>query len=283
MSCTVVQLPRLALFVAVIASTLALAAPARAADVGAAGPTFGAGASAPTGQKPQSKLWFNDGSWWGILYNDQPATPRYEIYRDVNGTWTPTDISVDTRRNVWVDALWDGTNLNLVSAGDATSTLGVRYSRFTYNAGTKTYTRDVGPVALTTYGVEAAVLDRDGTGRLWATWTHDSDPANALTVVDNQVEVAHSTAPDGSTWSAPVQLPGSPLITGDDISAIVRYAGHIGVMYSDQNLWNFTFVSRADMPCGPSLTGHVMSIVCERKTEVSTSRSVSSSWLRRIG
>jgi hypothetical protein len=26
-----------------------------------------------------------------------------------------------------------------------------------------------------------------------------------------------------------------------------------------------------------------MSIVCERKTEVSTSRSVSSSWLRRIG
>jgi hypothetical protein len=37
------------------------------------------------------------------------------------------------------------------------------------------------------------------------------------------------------------------------------------------------------MPSAPSLTGHVMSIVCERKTDVSTSRSVSSSWLRRIG
>src|SRR5512133_2179870 len=28
------------------------------------------GVSAPTGEKPESKLWFNDGIWWGSLYHD---------------------------------------------------------------------------------------------------------------------------------------------------------------------------------------------------------------------
>ena len=246
MSCTVVQLPRLALLVAVIASTLALAAPARAADVGIAGPTFGAGATAPTGQKPQSKLWFNDGSWWGILYNR--TLSRYEIFHNVGGTWTATGAVVDTRPDVYTDALWDGTHLNIVSAGDATTALGVEYSRFAYNTATHKYTRDIDPVPLTTYGVEAAVLDRDGTGQLWATWTHDSQPDPlALTVVDTQVEVAHSTTSDG-TWTAPFVLPiaNAQAVTGDDISAVVRYAGHIGVMYSNQSDMTFTFASHAD-------------------------------------
>ena len=44
-----------------------------------------------------------------------------------------------------------------------------------------------------------------------------------------------------------------------------------------------TLARRADSPSGPSFTGQVRSIVCERKTDVSTSRRVSSSWLRRIG
>src|SRR5919197_4394442 len=42
------------------------------------------GASAPTGQKPQSKLWFNDGSWWGVLYNSAGTIASgkgWHIYR----------------------------------------------------------------------------------------------------------------------------------------------------------------------------------------------------------
>ena len=27
------------------------------------------GVSAPTGEKPQSKLWYADGSWWGALFS----------------------------------------------------------------------------------------------------------------------------------------------------------------------------------------------------------------------
>ena len=37
------------------------------------------------------------------------------------------------------------------------------------------------------------------------------------------------------------------------------------------------------MPSGPSAIGHVMSSVCARKISSWTMRSVSSSWLRRIG
>ncbi len=31
----------------------------------------------PTGEKPESKLWWNDGSWWGSLCN--PTAHRYHI------------------------------------------------------------------------------------------------------------------------------------------------------------------------------------------------------------
>jgi len=226
---------------ALAALCLMLPTPAGAASTGTAGPTF-TGASAPTGQKPQSKLWFNDGTWWAILYDE--AAARYEIFRDAAGDWTPTGAVVDTRHNMYVDALWDGAHLNVLSAGFSS---GVRFSRFTYDAAGKSYTRDVDPVTLTGYGVEAAVLDRDATGELWATWTHDSDPSNALTVVDTQVEVAH-TLGDDATWSAPAALPvaNAQAVTGDDISAVVHYAGHIGVMYSNQSDWTFTFASHAD-------------------------------------
>jgi hypothetical protein len=243
MHCTVVQIRRATLALAVVASTLALAAPAWAADVGVAGPGFSP-TGAPSGQKPQSKLWFNDGVWWGVLYN--ASAGGFQIYRDVDGTWTATGTSVDSRDNVWIDALWDGTHLSTLSAGD-TSTAGVQYRRFTYDQATQSYTRDIQPVSLTGYGVEAAVLDRDGAGRLWATWTHDANPDPAdLTAVDTDVEVAHAAIGDDASWSVPVVLPGSTKVTGDDISAIVRYAGHVGVMYSDQNLWNFTWITHAD-------------------------------------
>src|SRR4051812_20051159 len=227
-----VRLPRLALAATLLSLALVPAAPAQAATTGDAGPSF-LGATAPTGEKPQSKLWFNDGAWWGILFRS--STSSYEIFRDEAGTWTPTGTVVDTRHSVYPDAQWDGAHLNVVSAG-MSATLGVRYSRFAYDTATQRYTRDIDPVSLTTFGVETAVLDRDGAGTLWVTYTHDQ-----------QVWVAHSTTGDG-TWSDPFVLPGSATVTLDDISAIVRYAGHIGVMYSDQNpsTWAYTFASHAD-------------------------------------
>ena len=51
----------------------------------------------PTAEKPESKLWWNDGRWWGILYNDPAGA--YHIYRLNWGTqeWEDTGVFVDNR------------------------------------------------------------------------------------------------------------------------------------------------------------------------------------------
>ena len=51
----------------------------------------------PTGEKPESKLWFNDGVWWGSLFNTTTST--YHIYRFNASTqsWTDTGTQLDNR------------------------------------------------------------------------------------------------------------------------------------------------------------------------------------------
>ena len=69
--------------------------------------SFGSTISAPTESKPESKLWFNDGVWWGVLFNT--SSRAYDIYR-LNLTtqaWTDTGTAVDDRPQSIADALWD--------------------------------------------------------------------------------------------------------------------------------------------------------------------------------
>ena len=71
--------------------------------------------STPTGEKPQSKLWFNDESWWGYLW--YPPAAEYRIYRfDLpTHTWVNTGTAVDERTSSKADVLWDGQHLYVVS------------------------------------------------------------------------------------------------------------------------------------------------------------------------
>ena len=48
-----------------------------------------------TGEKPQSKLWWNDGFWWGSLWD--PDGETYRIYRfDIaTQSWTSTGTAID--------------------------------------------------------------------------------------------------------------------------------------------------------------------------------------------
>ena len=202
------------------------AAPVRA-DVGTAGSLYtgkGGTATAPTGEKPQAKTWFHDGAWWAVMYNT--ATGSFEIYKRIDGAWSTTGTVVDARDGSWQDVLWDGNHLQVVSAGNRATNTGsaVRYSRFGYDSSTQRYVVEIPQVSLTNYGVEVAVLDRDSTGAIWITYTHGS-----------QVYVTHSTT-DQSTWVTPYVMPvGNPAnVSADDISSIVSFNGHIGVMWSYQ-------------------------------------------------
>ena len=71
------------------------------------GSTSGAG-NAATGEKPESKLWWNDGSWWASMLH--PASQTYHIYRldRSSQTWADTGTPIDNRPKSRSDALWAG-------------------------------------------------------------------------------------------------------------------------------------------------------------------------------
>jgi hypothetical protein len=201
-------------------------------------------ASAPTGQKPQSKLWYNDGLWWGVLYNRSAA--RFEIYRFdwTAQSWSTTGTQVDLRHRSSADALWTGTQLYVAAnmTPGVTGDQNVYLTRYSYDLSTKTYSIDTGfPIVLWSRAVEAVVIDRDTTGTIWATFTdvNTSGGRNAY--------VTHSTAND-TAWVTPYVLPatGASNLKSDDISTMVAYNGKIGVLWSNQNDNSVYFASHVD-------------------------------------
>lgn len=215
---------------------------AHAANVGHRDFTFTASEVVkPSGQKPQSKLWFNDGIWWGSLFKPSAAgdpANEYRIFQfDPAGqSWADTGTPLDARNSSEADTLWDGTHLYVASSSDLT-TGGVLILRLSYNPATKTYSRDPGfPVTVASGAMEAVVLDKDTTGRLWITYTQG-----------NTVFVAHTDGSDDA-WGAPYALPfaNAANLDPDDISAVVSYDGKIGVMWSNQTDDAMYFASHAD-------------------------------------
>ena len=202
------------------------------------------GVTAPTGQKPQSKLWFNDGLWWGSLYNR--STRRYEIYRFdwAADSWSSTGTAIDTRSKSSADALWDGTRLYLVSAvtpGSSGDT-NIKVYRYSYNSGAKTYSLDSGfPVNVISRSIETVVMDKDSQGILWITYTY-TNSSNGRSVF-----VSHTTT-DDRTWVTPYVLPttGANTLKSDDISTLVSYNGKLGVLWSNQNENSVYFAYHVD-------------------------------------
>lgn len=215
-----------------------------AGDVGYKDFAYGSGTSAPTGQKPQSKLWYNDGLWWGVLYNK--FSGHFEIYRFdwAGNSWSSTGTMVDDRRRSSADALWDGSHLYTVSAippgisEDPT----IRVMRFSYNPTTRVYSLDTGfPVVLARTSIETVVMDKDTTGMVWVTYTDTNNSGG------RQVLITHTTTND-LTWVQPyvLQSVGAANLTSDDISTLVAYNGNIGVMWSNQNDDSVYFATHKD-------------------------------------
>jgi hypothetical protein len=231
---------RAALAGALTAAALALAAPSAGA-VGFQDFSY-AGVIAPTADKPQSKIWVNDGIWWASLWN--AGAVRHEIYRLdwASQTWSSTGVAIDARRTSTGDTLWDGTHLYVASSGPSAgiASQSARIYRFSYDPASQSYALDAGfPVTVSAGGMEAVVLAKDTTGMLWVTFTQN-----------NQAFTAHSTI-DDAHWSAPAVLPfpQASALAPDDIAAVVPFDGKIGVMWSDQGdplVETFQFATHAD-------------------------------------
>ncbi|MEU2171361.1 hypothetical protein ACH47V_07645 [Micromonospora chersina] len=211
-----------------------LATPARAAagDIGYVGPSTAGDGSAATGEKPESKLWWNDGAWWAVLFHTGSQTHHiFRLDRSIE-QWVDTGTVVDNRPKTRSDVLWDGTRLYVSSHVRASSSSGAasgnpaRLYRFSYDAATKTYSRDTGfPAQITNYSSETLTIDKDSVGVLWATWTQGS-----------KVYVNNTTGGD-AVWGTPFVLPvtAATALSSDDISSVVSFGGtRTGVMWSNQ-------------------------------------------------
>lgn len=220
-------------------------APARAdtGDIGYEGPSFTGVTNPPTSSKPQSKLWHANGSWWAVMYH--AASSTWHIFRldRSSETWVDTGVRVDDRPQTLSDALADGNTLYIASHWVTVSSPGSvktsisgrpsRLYRYTYSPTTNTYTLNTGfPVAINNYSSEALTIDKDSTGRLWASWTQVSGSKAAGYTA--KVYVSHTEGSD-STWASPTTFPGAGDVAPDDISAVVAFAGRrVGVMWSNQ-------------------------------------------------
>lgn len=211
---------------------------------------YGTSASAPTADKPQSKLWLHDGRWWGVLFNR--ATGRFEIYgfnrasQDTNA-WTTTGTVVDVRRRTQSDVRMSGSKLYVVThlkAGATDANTAMTLRRFEYTPGstpgTGTYTLESSR-NVSSRAVESATVDRDSTGKLWITWTDDT------TSNGRSVFVTHTVASD-TDFVTPYVLPAANAdnLGADDISTLVASGGKIGVLYSNQTTSQLQFATHAD-------------------------------------
>jgi hypothetical protein len=184
----------------------------------------------PTAAKTQSKLWFNDGAWWGILFDGSSEEHHIYRYDDTKDAWSDTGTLVDARNTFRADALWDGPHLYVVGAGTEASLEkdSARFLRYSYNPSTEHYSLDEGfPVTIAKGGSEAVSIAKDTTDKLWATYAQGDDLL--------RVYVTHTLKGDDSRWVEPFVPPlEGTTVDADDVSAIVAFDSQIGLMWSNQ-------------------------------------------------
>ncbi|OUM40217.1 CBM96 family carbohydrate-binding protein [Arthrobacter sedimenti] len=223
-----------ALLLALGALVVPVAASAAEGDVGVEGPSH-TGTGTPTGSKrATSSLWFNDGLWWGNLWDT--ASADFHIFRfdTATSSWADTGVATDPRASTHHDVLWDGSTLYVASyrfLGDglpAEPGFPTTMRRYSYNATSKTYTL-LSSTQINNSRVEILTIDKDSTGRVWATWQQGS-----------QIYL-NVTGTDGKTWGTPFPHPASLSPEGlsnvsvDDTSAVIAFDGNkVGVMWSRQ-------------------------------------------------
>ncbi|WP_258805140.1 DUF7594 domain-containing protein [Pseudarthrobacter sp. NS4] len=124
--------------------------------------------------------------------------------------------------------LWDGKTLHVASYRFVNDGLPAEPNypttmrRYSYDPGTKKYSL-LGSTQINNYRVEALTIDKDSTGRVWATWQQG-----------NRIYV-NVTGTDGKTWGTPFPHPSSlSNVSVDDTSAVIAFGGKVGLMWSRQ-------------------------------------------------
>jgi len=169
------------------------------------------------------------------------GSSAFRIFRLDVGTqrWVGTGVMLDTRAKSRADVLWDVASGKLYVASHVfrkntgpSSTRNGRLWRFSYDTLMDTYSLESGfPVDINQSDSETLVIEKDSTGRLWATWVEESPDGSGT----YRVFVSHTLGSD-AVWEAPFVLPVAGTSVGaDDISSVVAFGGRVGVLWSNQD------------------------------------------------
>ena len=227
-------------------------APPPAPTFGTPGFNYTGVANPPTADKPQSKVWWNDGSWWADMW----TSGGWRIHKLDRAAkqWVDTGVGVDTRANTSADTFWDGTHLFIAHHVVTISTEdGPKASRpdspaklYRYSYANGKYTRSSGfPTEITRNSSESMTIDKDSTGAIWATWTQVS---GVTTGGYTSKVMVNNSAAGGTSWGTPQALTGeNATVAPDDISSLVAFGKNkIGVMWSDHTTGSVWWASRSD-------------------------------------
>ena len=221
------------------------ATPARAAtgDIGIEGASFApfAGTSTPTAAKPESKLWWAQGSWWASMAST--VTQGYRIMRldRTDEQWVDTGVDLDPRGNTQADALWNGTHLfvasHVISSSSTTAVSGAPARLYRYSPSGSSWALDSGfPVAISDYSAEALTIAQDSTGRIWATFTRSKRLYTAVSKGSGDagsVSFGSAFIPSFTNYSSADSKVANTL-TADDISAVASANGTTTIVWSNQ-------------------------------------------------
>jgi len=196
------------------------------------GPVYGIPGYSPTADKPQSKLWHHDGSWWALMVSAPTgAVHVFQLSEDLTA-WRDTGTVVDPRSDSRGDAVVAGDVVYVASRG----TEHIALSKLVYDQPRGAYAVAAGfPFPVATGASESVTATLDSLGRVWLTYQQR-----------RRVHVMHSTSSDRE-WTQPFP-PGvdDQRLSSDDLSTIVSVDGGVAVMWSDQVSGAFRYAQHDD-------------------------------------
>ena len=185
--------------------------------------------SQDTGEKPQSKVWQYNNTWWAVMPNSS-GTYLWKLEGD-NSWASVLKLSESTNARADVKAVGGVTHILLhdstpelvsvehVSAGNTYQLWSVRQTS----------------TSISLPNSETATIDIDSTGRMWLATENGSN-----------VEVHYSDSPY-SSFVGPITPALASNINEDDISDVIAMPGNkVGVLWSNQTTQRFGFRTHAD-------------------------------------
>ena len=206
------------------------------------------GADDVSAASSQSKLWFHDGSWFGVLFDPGSASvsSAHRIFRFnmTTQTWANTGVTVDSRERSHADVVSAGSKLYVASSRRSRV---LHIFRYTYDSTAKKYEIDTGfpvPISNTSSGTGYVSLARGADGNLWTAYRVNGGTANQSTVHYSM------SSDNGRSWTTGEPLPQTTTIWDEDTAAIVPFGSGsgagVGVLWSDQNDDAFYFSAHLD-------------------------------------